>query len=72
MSEHASVSQMHRFTRYWMNFSADAVCEEYYENERVISDKDTESSFNWFGLLQNDTSVNTSQKTEKVCKKYSN
>jgi hypothetical protein len=70
VSEHASVSQMHRFTRYWMNFSADAVCEEYYENERVISDKDTESSFNWFGLLQNDTSVNTSQKTEKVCKKY--
>jgi hypothetical protein len=53
-----------------MNFSADKVCEEYYENEKVISDKSTEASSNWFGLLRDDTEVNTSQKTEKVCKKY--
>ena len=70
VSKHASLSQMYRFTKYWMNFAADEVCEEYYENEKVISDKDTESSFNWFGLLQDDTDVVTTQKTEKVCKKY--
>ena len=70
VNKHASFSQMYRFTKYWMNFSADAVCEEYYENEKVISDKGIESGFNWFGLLQDDPGVNTSQKTEQVCKKY--
>jgi formiminotetrahydrofolate cyclodeaminase len=70
ISKHESYSQIYRFTKYWMNFSADKVCEEYYENEKVISDKSTEASSNWFGLLRDDTEVNTSQKTEKVCKKY--
>ena len=70
VTEHESLSQIYRFTKYWMNFSADKVCEEYYENEKVISDKSTEANSNWFGLLRDDTEVNISQKTEKVCKKY--
>lgn len=70
VSKHESLTQIYRFTKYWMNFSATEVCEEYYENEKLISNKGAETGFNWFGLLQDDKNVNTSQKTEKVCKKY--
>ena len=70
VSEHESLNQIYRFTKYWMNFAADEVCEEYYEDEKVVLDNNPEPGFNWFGLLQDDANVVTTQKTEKVCKKY--
>jgi len=70
VSKNAALSQMYRFTKYWMNFSADKTCKEYHEKERVVSDKDVKSIFNLFGLLQDETNIATTQKTEKVCKEY--
>ena len=69
VSKHESLTQIYRFTKYWMNFAADKVCEEYYEDGQVSLDKDTQSGFNWFGLLQ-DNAVISTNKEEKVCKKY--
>ena len=84
VSEHASLQQMYRFTKYWMNFSAPEVCEEFYkeedsaldpvskplQNSDVITNMENQSSFNWFGLLQNNKNDHARKNTEKACKKY--